>query len=318
MSQKFAQNYSESGRELRVNSIFTDDDKQKMYVNLDTGLWTDFKSGEKGNFPQLISHIENVPYSSARAYIKRLAFDAGANLFDVSTLSVENKAIEVSRTVAGDLKDFLRVNPKKDYNSTNHLKRLASKFAVSRKLSSFDFFVGKNGRYHQRIIIPYLNEKGEPFYFQARTLANREPKYLNPSKGLYGIKTSEILYPYDTSMEYVMVTEGPLDAMTLRAAGFNATCTQGCKMSTVQAKELKGKRVIIAYDNDESGREGFAEAKKRLLTQRNENLYSLCPPKEFKDWNDYWVASERKDFEAYVYSHIFRADWELDINELLA
>lgn len=113
MSQKFAQNYSESGRELRVNSIFTDDDKQKMYVNLDTGLWTDFKSGEKGNFPQLISHIENVPYSSARAYIKRLAFDAGANLFDVSTLSVENKAIEVSRTVAGDLKDFLRVNPEK-------------------------------------------------------------------------------------------------------------------------------------------------------------------------------------------------------------
>ena len=318
MSEKFAQNHSESGREFRINSIFASDSKQKLYVNLDTGLWTDFKSGEKGNFFQLISHIENVPYSTARAYIKRLAFNSGANLFDVSTLSVENKAIEVSRTIAGDLRDFLKVNPKEDYNSPSHLKRLASKFAISRKLSSFNFFVGKNGRYHQRIIIPYLDERGNPFYFQARTLVNREPKYLNPSKGLYGIKTSEILYPYNTSMEYVMVAEGPLDAMTLREAGFNATCTQGCKMSIVQAKALKGKKVVIAYDNDESGREGFSEAKKRLLSQRNQNLYSLCPPKEFKDWNDFWVASERKDFEAYVLSHIFKADWGLDINELLA
>ena len=301
---------------MRVNSIFADDNKQKLYVNLDTGLWTDFKSGEKGNFFQLISHIENVPYSSASAYIKRLAFDAGANLFDVSTLNVENKAIEVSRTVAGDLKDFLKVNPKKDYDSTNHLKRLASKFAISRKLSTFTFYVGNNGRYHQRIIIPYMDGT-RPFYFQARTLINRDPKYLNPSKGLYGIKTSEILYPYDKTLEYVIVTEGPLDAMTLRAAGFNATCTQGCKMSTVQAKELKDKRVILAYDNDESGQEGFAEAKKRLLSQRTTDIYSLRPPKHHKDWNDYWVASERKDFEAYVYANIHKANWELTATSLL-
>ena len=231
----------QAGREFRINSIFTDDTKQKLYVNLDTGLWTDFKSGEKGNLIHLVSHIENVPYISAQNFMKRKAFDAGADLFDVSTLNVENTAIEVTRTIDGDSKEWLEVNPKSDINSPSNLKRIASKFAIERKLSSFKFYVGQTGRYFQRIIIPYFTDEGTPFYFQARTLVNRDPKYLNPSKGLYGIKTSEILYPYDKSKEYVIVTEGPLDAMSLRSAGFNATCTQGCKMSTIQAKELKTK-----------------------------------------------------------------------------
>ena len=317
MSEKFPQSCV-AGREFRINSIFTEDTKQKLYINLDTGLWTDFKSNEKGNFFQLISHIENVPYSSARIYVKRLAFDQGANLFDLSTLNVENKKISVERTIEGDVKDFLVVHPKTDIASPHPLRRLASNFALSRKLGAFKFYVGNKGRYFQRIIIPYLDNKNNPFYFQARTLINRDPKYLNPSKGLYGIKTSEILYPYNKNLETVIVTEGPLDAMTLRAAGFNATCTQGCKMSTVQARELKDKKVVIAYDNDESGREGFCEAKKRLLTQRNAELYHLSPPQEFKDWNDFWVASDIKKFQDYVMSHISKANWELNINELLA
>jgi len=316
LSEHFPES-QQSGREFRINSIFTDDNKQKLYVNLDTGLWTDFKSGEQGNLIHLVSHIENVPYSSARNFMKRKAFDAGASLFNVSTLNVENKPIEVSRTIKKDSREWLEVNPKSDINSPSNLKRLASKFAIDRKLSSFKFFVGRTGRYFQRIIIPYFTAKGDAFYFQARTLVKRDPKYLNPSKGLYGIKTSEILYPYDKNKEYVIVAEGPLDAMTLRAAGFNATCTQGCKMSTVQAKELKGKKVILAYDNDESGRDGFYEARKRLLSQRTNDIYSLRPPKEHKDWNDFWVASNRIDFEAYVHSNIFKADWELDAISLL-
>jgi len=307
----------ESGRELRINSIFTDDNKQKLYVNLDSGLWTDFKSGEKGNLVHLVSHIENVPYQSAKHFLKRKAFDAGADLFDVSTLNVDNKAIGVTRTIDSDSKEWMEVNPKSDINSPSNLKRLASKFAIERKLSSFKFYVGRTGRYFQRVIIPYFTEKGNPFYFQARTLVNRDPKYLNPSKGLYGIKTSEILYPYDKTKDYVIVTEGPLDAMSLRSAGYNATCTQGCKMSTIQAKELKGKKVILAYDNDESGREGFYEARKRMLAQRTTDIYSLVPPKEHKDWNDFWVASDRKDFGGYIYSNIFKADWELDATSLL-
>ena len=141
LSERFPES-QQAGREFRVNSIFTDDNKQKLYINLDTGLWTDFKSGEKGNLIHLVAHIENVPYSSARSFMKRKAFDSGADLFDVSTLKTENKAIEVTRTIDGDSREWLEVNPKSDINSSSNLKRLASKFAVGRKLASFKFFAG--------------------------------------------------------------------------------------------------------------------------------------------------------------------------------
>lgn len=314
LDEKFTES-SVAGREFRTNSLFTEDTKQKLYINLDTGFWIDFKSSEKGNFYQLVSMVDNVPYRNARTYINKLAFDKGANLFEISSLNVDNVAIEAERTIAEDVKSFVEVTPTKDINSPSLLKRAAAKFAYSRGLQQFKFFVANYGKYHQRVIIPYFhNEK--VFYFQARTLLNREPKYLNPSKALYGIKTSEILYPYDESQDYVIVTEGPLDAMTLRAAGYNATCTQGCKMSTVQAKSLKPQKVIVAYDNDESGREGLKTAKKRLLFERRDSIYKLVPPKEFKDWNEFWVKG-KESFCAYVEKNIAPASWESLIIERL-
>jgi hypothetical protein len=274
LDEKFTES-SVAGREFRTNSLFTEDTKQKLYINLDTGFWIDFKSSEKGNFYQLVSMVDNVPYRNARTYINKLAFDKGANLFEISSLNVDNVAIEAERTIAEDVKSFVEVTPTKDINSPSLLKRAAAKFAYSRGLQQFKFFVANYGKYHQRVIIPW------------------EPKYLNPSKALYGIKTSEILYPYDESQDYVIVTEGPLDAMTLRAAGYNATCTQGCKMSTVQAKSLKPQKVIVAYD-----------------------IYKLVPPKEFKDWNEFWVKG-KESFCAYVEKNIAPASWESLVIERL-
>ena len=154
----------QAGREFRINSIFTDDTKQKLYVNLDTGLWTDFKSGEKGNLIHLVSHIENVPYISAQNFMKRKAFDAGADLFDVSTLNVENTAIEVTRTIDGDSKEWLEVNPKSDINSSSNLKRIASKFAIERKLASFMW--GRRADIFNVLLFRILQMKEHLFIFK--------------------------------------------------------------------------------------------------------------------------------------------------------
>ncbi len=51
------------GREWVCNSVIdTSDYKRHMSVNLDTGLWQCFKSGETGNFYQLVSIVRGVPY----------------------------------------------------------------------------------------------------------------------------------------------------------------------------------------------------------------------------------------------------------------
>ena len=57
---KFLSNYrlSSDDIELVVPSLFVDNDyKRHMSINLVTGLWRCFKSGESGNFAQLYSKI---------------------------------------------------------------------------------------------------------------------------------------------------------------------------------------------------------------------------------------------------------------------
>lgn len=55
-----------SGRELIIPSVFfTTDDKRHMSINLETGLWQCFKSGEKGNFIHLYALLESISYKAA-------------------------------------------------------------------------------------------------------------------------------------------------------------------------------------------------------------------------------------------------------------
>jgi hypothetical protein len=318
LEEKFPENII-SGREFRTNSFLVKDDfKKKLYVNLDSGLWSDFKAGESGNFYQLISMAEGIPLSSAQSQIRKKAFDAGYNLFGVKEVpSKKQEEKTLFQSITADVETFEALNPTKDINSPSFLKRLASRFAYDRALEKFKFYISRTGKYSYRIIIPYFDTDKSVFYFQARTLRDNGVKYLNPSQALYGIKTSEILYPYNEDMEYVVVSEGPLDAMSLQTAGLNATCTQGCKMSHTQAQKLKNKKVIIAYDNDEAGRSGFLAAKKQLLHSLNSDIYSVTPPKEFNDWNDFLVARGKEQVFLYVQNHIMKADFELTVIERL-
>ena len=70
--KKFEDNYkmSSNDTELIVPSIFTNDDyKRHMSINLDTGLWQCFKSGNKGNFIQLYAYMEGITYNQAESDI---------------------------------------------------------------------------------------------------------------------------------------------------------------------------------------------------------------------------------------------------------
>ena len=62
--EKFKDNYKMSSgeSELIVPSVYISDDyKRHMSINLDTGLWQCFKSGNKGNFTQLsLIHSPNI------------------------------------------------------------------------------------------------------------------------------------------------------------------------------------------------------------------------------------------------------------------
>ena len=300
--------------ELIVPSIFVPDDyKRHMSINLDTGLWQCFKTGNKGNFIQIYAYLESMSYNQAETEIVFKEFEAG-NFGDYLPPTPE---VPQEKPEIGDL--HLVPVTVQDYDSDDLLIQKAWTFLYERKMFNLEtedsrYYVSTEGRYAGRLVLPY-EEEGELFYFQARALGEEQPKYLNPSEGWP--KSSHVLYPFDTEDSYVVVCEGPIDAISLRLQGVNATCTQGCSVSDEQVEELKefGGQIIIGYDNDESGKRGVAKLDYLRRVKRMADLYICHPPSEVKDWND--ALLQDTDLRGFVDDHTKRYDYDYLMTHLL-
>jgi len=302
------------GQEFTTNSIFVPDEKMHMSINTETGLWQDFKSHEKGNFAQLVAAVESIPYDQALQYLRTKLFDSPEHLFEISSIRVENQKPVGNNTISDIFKSFQKFDPHK-INPANLTERLARKFVLSRKLERCTFYIAKTGRYANRIIIPYGDD---PYYFQARNLSVMGVKYLNPSREVTGTKSSDILYPFQEDADYVFLTEGPLDAISLQINGVNATCTQGSHLSHAQAEAIRDKQIIFAYDNDEAGREGVRQAR-NILLKKNKNDFCICSlPNGFKDWNELHIACGKQQFLSAIRNGMKVVDFEYDITEALS
>mgnify|MGYP003640024474 CR=1 FL=1 len=305
-----------------MNSIFVEDSKYHLSINIETGLWQDFKAQEQGNFVQLVAFVESISYQDAAKFLRKSLLDTPEALFDVSTVYENNSFIVGEGDLDSVLKDF---KPLKRGDIGSWKDKLlyvrAFRFIDSRKLNPFKFLLCETGKYANRIIIPYRSWDSEKiFYFQARNLSTYGMKYLNPSTAETGIKSSEILFPYDESKSYVILTEGPLDAMSLQFAGWNATCAQGSKLSNEQAKAFTNKTVIFGFDNDKVGMEATDKAKRVCLSKgvSTKELYSVKPPKEYKDWNEFYIGSNKDYFSSYVSDHLHPMDLSYYVNEGLS
>jgi hypothetical protein len=271
---------SANGREFVMPSIFVlNDYKCHFSINIDSGLWQDFKTGETGNFAKFLTIVENISYERAKEKIFLMDF-----------MPEKAKVQAPSPKVQYNLEELLPVNLD-SHSSDNDIVVKAWMLLYERKLFNLDsfeeepYYVSREGKYKNRLVIPFKNDKGSVFFFQARALEGQTPKYLNPCGD---VKPSNILYPFDESKEYVVVCEGPLDAISLQLEGVNATCTMGCTVSEAQAEILRyfDGKIILGYDNDEAGRRGI----EKFETLRKDKImpeFHITPlPSGCKDWND--------------------------------
>jgi len=303
LEEKFADTgkISSSGREFIMQSIFLENDwKRHMSVNLDTGLWQDFKSGEKGNFIRLYSYVEGMTYQQAQIRLLVKTFDS-VKLEDVglsSTKKIENE----------DLGTLIKIHSNMSF--CNATEEKAWSYLFRRCLFDLDdskkYFISSNKRFQERIILPF-EQDGFLYYFQARTLTDQNPKYLNPTY-YNNLKVSDVLYPFDEDAEYVVVCEGPIDAISLQIQGINATSTQGCSVSMNQLEMLKDfeGRIIIGYDSDSAGTHGRERFDSMRKLMRMNQLWTCDTPDGFKDWNaahakfvdlDQWISQNSKPFD---------------------
>jgi DNA primase len=283
--------YVSGGREVTINSIFLPDYKMHMSVNTDTGLWQCFKSGKRGNFVQLVANIEKCTYERARANI----------LFE----SIKRSDVEENFEVEPAQKVFFSQEEFKEEFQCHELYKFCDTPAwkyigdliFDRKLERVAFneerpwFASFEGRFAGRVFIPFYAED-KIFYFQARSMMpSVTPKYLNHS----ALKASEILYPFDWSQERVVVTEGPVDAVTLQECGVNATSVMGARISKRQAHQLRefGGAIILSMDNDEAGKLAMIENFKFLTRQGvPSNRVSFLPCPSHKDWNEFYQKED--------------------------
>ena len=286
---------SSNNQELIMPSVFIEGDyKRHMSINLESGLWQCFKTDNKGNFIKLYSILEHISYKAAES--KLLFQGAETGMWDLW----EKEPVQFAEPInhhAFDTSDFIPVNID-SYDSNNELVLKAWQFLMDRSLLNTDnfieepYYVAVKGRYFGRLILPFKDYDGNIFFFQARSLSHTlTPKYLNPSSE-NGVKSSNILYPFDFEKEHLCICEGPADAISLNLNGLNATCTIGSTISNVQMqtlKEFEG-RVILAYDNDEAGSRGvekFENLRKKYMMP----TFSVCtPPMKYKDWNEAHMA----------------------------
>ena len=268
---------SGDGTELIIPSIFIEGDyKRHQSVNLDTGLWRCFKSGEKGNFIYLYSILEKIPYKKA---YQEFLFQS----FLVEDRTVEPEKI-ITNTELEDPSTFEKLDLTKEYDEL--VMALASEFVYKRKMEKFTFYVAKEGFYKNRLIIPFFNDSGKLFFFQARALLDSmQPKYLNCKT----LKSSQVLYPFDyESFDPLYITEGVFDCLALRLLGRNTTTTLSCNTSKEQMEQLNQYRgpLVCAFDNDDAGSKGRKQFMNIAHRFKRDDIFYVVPGFHYKDWNE--------------------------------
>jgi len=148
--------------------------------------------------------------------------------------------------------------------------------AVNRPKSlyvSCEDYVHKN-----RLIIPFYSESGKIESYQSRSLDSDEyPKYLTKygEKCLYGENN------LDSSIPYIFVFEGPIDAMFVK----NAVAVGGSTMTERQESFLNkclGYEIIFVYDNDKNNKQ--MDRKIKQLIKQNKKMFIW--PKEMDKYKD--------------------------------
>jgi hypothetical protein len=296
-----------------MESLFVNNDwKKHMSINVDSGLWQCFKTGRSGNFVRLYAEAEGVPYFRAQRDLMIKNFEFLGE--EVPELDRPEKQLELDTT------KLIPINLN-SVDSKNKKEIDAWNFLFGRALFSLNeeeeapFYLCTEGKFADRIIIPFRAED-TVFYFQARALYDQTPKYLNPSTEI-APKPSDILYPYDEDEDYLVVCEGPLDALSLQRKGINATATIGSSVSPRQAEILstfRGK-IILGYDNDEAGQRGIDKFDRTRKEMRMEGFEICPPPSGYKDWNEAHIAGE--DLFSWIMDKSQAYDFEYQIKSSL-
>lgn len=127
----------------------------------------------------------------------------------------------------------------------------AIEYVKKRKISDViwkKWFIAVDGKYKNRLIIPFYNDKGKIYYYQARALFKTDNKYLN----MVDNKDNAIYNYYNIDKtKPVVIFEGPIDSVFVE----NSIAVLGVKWSDKTQNKLNNLKCFYLLDNDKAGKE---------------------------------------------------------------
>lgn len=292
--RKYIEGFKLSGRkEALLLCPFHGDKVPSLSINLTTGLYFCHACGEKGNAIQFLMKKEGLDFKAA---LQRIKLDEG--IIDTETPSKSTAKATKKAPAARSRSAYLGLDQVKTLHgqlvkNAEALKRFQDAYGLTPETIEKYLIGYQNGHY----VIPIEIEPGRWFYKEHKG---------NQSKGA---KVS--FYPSGVikeGLQYIVITEGEFKALLLNQHGFPAISgTGGCNTWKREWNTLfAGLDVILAYDNDDPGRQGaFRVAESLRDTARSVKSVqwpAIMNDKSRKDVTDFFVTlgKSREDFQRLI------------------
>ena len=307
-----------SGDEVKVPDIWwkneygNGDSDNKCWINTEKCCFRAFKSERTGHLVEFVMEVEKCSWNEAVEILGG----------DESIYQLEQKLIEFLSKESGDFKESSKpvtsTNkvslPANTYlinelASNDYAKQAVIEYLSSRKIDhvKFNLMFCKEGKYRNRIVIPYYDSKGQLLYFNTRALTDKGIRYLGPPKEEFGVGKGDVLWMYSwpKAGSKVYLTEGEFDAMSLAQCGLYAGAFGGKSMSEEQIEFLKPYHLVMAFDADKAGSDGWKVAEditsyRKFIKDNKPNVSFVRPPIGYKDWNDLLVKFNANTVKAYI------------------
>ena len=163
-----------------------------------------------------------------------------------------------------------------------------------------------------RLVVPFRDRDGVARGFQARALEpDAAVRWLGP-KSPDGASWAKVGYfPGSAGYEEVLITEGPGDALTVAAAGFDAIGVRGAGLSANTAvvdalvSMIGDREAVVAGDGDPAGQR-FTSTIAEALVARDipVRILRLHDGRDLTDWR----SDDPKRFHADLIRHIAKAE----------
>jgi putative DNA primase/helicase len=175
-----------------------------------------------------------------------------------------------------------------------------------------------------RLVVPFLDERGVAMGYQARALAKESSvRWLGPASPAGASWAKVGFFPGESGWEEVIVTEGPGDALTACALGYDSIAVRGSGLATnssvvEEIARLVGDRVVVvAGDGDSAGRM-FSTSLVSGLMSRNVRAKMLPVPDglDLSDWRSRDGAKEVVrailSMKEATRADVARSEWDVD------